>query len=117
MTTRRAFLRSMAAAALLRRAGAAKTKPDSFDVLPALARPELTRLYRDHLVVQAYNKKLLSLRRGPWKLIAPAGKKPELYNLQDDPGEEKNLAKKMPEKVAEMTEELERIKAAGRTRP
>ena len=91
--------------------------PDSFDVLPALARPELKRLYRDHLVAQAYNKKLLSLRRGPWKLIAPEGKKPELYNLHDDPGEEKDLAKKAPDKVAEMKEELERIKAAGRTRP
>ena len=50
-----------------------------------------------------------SLRAGDWKLIRRFKENPkyyeglvELYNLKDDLGETKNLAKEMPEKVAEL---------------
>jgi arylsulfatase A len=38
------------------------------------------------------------VRTGPWKLLMPlrAGAKPELYNLDDDSGEESNVAKEKP---------------------
>ena len=43
-----------------------------------------------------------SLRRGDWKLIEfhPSGIK-ELYNLENDIGERKNLYHEMPDKAAE----------------
>jgi arylsulfatase A-like enzyme len=73
---------------------------------------------RGHLVEDAG---VLSLRRGPWKLIEP-GRGPsvfantntetgqagdwQLYNLDEDPGETKNVAARDPERVKEMQELL-----------
>ena len=39
-----------------------------------------------------------AVRRGPWKLVMPRrnGAEPELYNLDDDPSEQRNLAKVKP---------------------
>ncbi len=75
--------------------------PDSFNMLDALLGRATTG--RDHLVEHASRT---SLRQGLWKYIPPGGGKPrnltgtemgndpagQLYNLQSDPGEEKNLA-------------------------
>lgn len=69
-----------------------------------------------------------ALRDGPWKYIpAPVsggrgtgGDKSQpvqLYNLDDDLGETKNLAAAMPEKVAEMKALLEKVIADGRSTP
>lgn len=41
-----------------------------------------------------------------WKLIT--GAEPELYNLADDPGEQRNIAREQPDRVRRMTEELQR---------
>ena len=50
--------------------------------------------------------KAIGVRKGPWKLILPGRDKsrsaPELYHLVDDPGEEKNIAKKHPEIVQDL---------------
>lgn len=44
-----------------------------------------------------------AVRLGPWKLIRWAwGKEPELFNLERDPGETKNLAASEPGKLKEM---------------
>jgi arylsulfatase A-like enzyme len=121
------------AAALTGQKLAPDAGPDSFNVLPALLGETLDKPCRDHLVEHG-NK--LALRQGPWKLVpagpAPAGKpgkgKPgtnfdrklaaaELYNLDDDVGETKNLAGQYPERVKEMTESLQKIRANGRSRP
>jgi len=54
-------------------------------------------------------------RQGDWKLIrwfepAPqTGVLIELYNLQDDLGETKNLAEQQPERVAELNREIDRF--------
>gem|GEM_PF-4202894 len=48
----------------------------------------------------------LAIRSGEWKLIAH--KKPQLYNLEKDPKERKNLAKEYPEKTQEMMAELKK---------
>jgi arylsulfatase A len=41
---------------------------------------------------------------------------PQLYDLGKDIGEKNNIAAQYPEKVKEMAAELERLKAAERTR-
>ncbi len=44
-----------------------------------------------------------AVRSGPWKLCRPKGKKePELYNLEEDPSETKDLAKSKPDLVQEL---------------
>jgi arylsulfatase A-like enzyme len=89
-------------------AGAA---PDSVNVLPALLGEQPQG--REELVEHA---RVLALRAGPWKLIeGPEGKggkkgRPQLYNLDDDPGEQRNLADKELERLKEMTERLKAIR-------
>ena len=46
-------------------------------------------------------------RKGPWKLIDTP--EPQLYFLDDDPGERNNLAPSTPEKVSELRRELSEI--------
>ncbi|MDX2153487.1 MAG: arylsulfatase [Bryobacteraceae bacterium] len=100
--------------------------PDSYNVLPALLGEKKDG--RDHLCLHA---RTVSLREGPWKLI-PANPGPEknvatdtelgtgaeaqLYNLDEDIGERRNLAGAMPERVAKMGARLEGIRARGRSR-
>ena len=80
----------------------------------------------------------LTLRMGQWKFIQPGGggyggkakakaqpnanakampRKPQLFNLADDPAEANDLAEKMPEKVKEFSEFIAKAREAGRTRP
>lgn len=68
-----------------------------------------------------------AIRFGSWKLILAAGSggwskgvsdQPiQLYNLADDPGEQKNLAAIEPKRVAKMKAMLEKIIADGRSTP
>ena len=101
--------------------------PDSFDILaPLLGKTERGR---DHLVEQAG---VLSLIRGRWKYIEPGeGPKvslytnielgndpvPQLYDLEIDLGEKRNVAPRHPELVREMASFLDDIRRKGRTRP
>src|SRR5690606_24812079 len=86
--------------------------PDSLDVLEALL--GRSTLGRDELVEHAGR---LSLRVGDWKYIEPRAKnQAELYNLSQDIGETKNLAKASPDQLAEMEARLKVIREAGRTR-
>ena len=49
-----------------------------------------------------------SLVRGQWKLIEfHEDDSVGLYNLKDDPGETRNLAKEMPERAAKLRAELD----------
>ena len=58
------------------------------------------------------------IRKGDWKLIKFWTGPFELYNLSDDIGEAKNLAKEMPEKVKELDILLlSRLKADGAKLP
>lgn len=102
---------------------------DSFSLLPALlgqaprARPP---------VIALSSRGVLSLREGSWKFIpalgsggfsVPAteratdgGPTGQLYDLATDPSEQNNLWQQKPEVVSRLTAELERARAAGRTR-
>lgn len=101
--------------------------PDSFNVLPALLGESPTG--RDHLVEHA---SVLSLRQGNWKYIeagpgpkvfsstntesgqAPSG---QLFDLAKDLSERFNIAAEHPDKVDEMANRLQQIRADGRSRP
>jgi arylsulfatase A-like enzyme len=100
--------------------------PDSFNVLPALLGESKTG--RDGLVEHAG---ALSLRQARWKYIEPGqgakllantnmetGSDPggQLYNLADDPGETKNLASEQPNRAKEMSAQLQKLRAQGRSR-
>ena len=55
---------------------------------------------------------------GSWKLVMPHGKLPtELYQLDRDPQEQKNLARQNRNKVDELTERITDIVRNGRTTP
>ena len=119
-------------ASLGRLAGApqsAATRPDSEDILPALlGRSQQGRT----TMVEQDSGPTLALREGPWKYFTPPPKTargkleegdttkgpppppgPQLYNLEDDPHEDHNLAAQHPEIVKQMSEELAKIRDAG----
>lgn len=55
------------------------------------------------------NTGIFILRRGPWKYIAYPGFEPQLFNLDNDPAELKNLAKDKRETVRNMDRALRRM--------
>jgi arylsulfatase A-like enzyme len=98
------------------------TGPDSTDVLPALLGQ--TEVGRESLVEQAAG---LALRVGNWKYIGPrrgpavnpntrtetgASKVTQLYNLENDLAETRNLAMQQSERVEELSRLLDRIRVA-----
>jgi arylsulfatase A-like enzyme len=100
--------------------------PDSIDVSRALLGKD--RAGRDHLVEQAG---ALSLIEGRWKYIEPSAgpafdrntaielgsdPEPQLYDLNADIGETRNLAAERPEILRAMAARLDKIRRDGRTR-
>ena len=114
-------------AALCSQKLATDAAPDSFNTLAALLGESAQG--REHLVEQAGT---LAIRRGTWKAIdkskGPArlkhtntetGQAPaeQLYDLQRDLGETKNLAAERPDKVRELLPALRQLREQGRSRP
>ena len=113
---------------------------DSFNLLPVW-RGEATGPVRPFVLQQAFaGARTLSIRRGAWKYLDHTdsggnryennpGLKPyilpdsapgapgQLYNLESDPGETKNLYFEHPEVVRELKALLEQTKTSGRSRP
>jgi len=111
---------------------------DSYNILPVLDGTQGAKPVREYLLQQTISLSL-SIRRGPWKLLAHKGSggnnyaapdlKPyaipdtdpdapgQLYNLDADPGERINLYRKHPEIVAELLARLEQYKTSGRSAP
>jgi arylsulfatase A-like enzyme len=100
--------------------------PDSVDTMAAFLGQ--SKQGRDSVIEEAGG---LALRRGQWKYIEPnkrqrisqdtgieLGNSPDaqLYDLSKDPGEQRNLAADMPDKVRELAAELEGLKTAARSR-
>lgn len=104
---------------------------DSFSILPALLSTQDDRPLRP-ATVNLSSRGLLSIRQGPWKLIAglgsggfsqpnrvkpkPGGPQGQLYNLDEDPGETNNLWNEHPDVVKRLMDSLDRYKKEGRSR-
>jgi arylsulfatase A-like enzyme len=113
---------------------------DSFNMLPAWLGEDPSPI-RPYLLQQAFGgQRTLSIRRGDWKYLDHTGSggnryendpglKPfvlpdsapdapcQLYNLESDPGETRNLAFERADIVTELKTLLEQSKADGRSRP
>jgi len=105
---------------------------DSYNILPALLGEKRDRAIREAIVHHSVFG-VFSIRQGPWKLILetkssggwvqPSGEGPEpgspgqLYNLAQDPYEQKDLWDKHPEIVDRLTKLLEKYKKEGHSRP
>lgn len=97
---------------------------DSFSLLPLLkGKDKPVRRFAVNCALEG----VPALRDGPWKLIlGPASvwfsKVPDdntikLFNLNEDPGETKNLADELPERVAVMKNQIEKLITDGRSTP
>ena len=113
---------------------------DSFNMLPALLSKDSGPI-RPYLLQQAFGgPRYLAIRRGNWKYLDHTGSggnryennpglKPfilpdtapgapgQLYNLEADPGETRNLYFDQPQIVKELKTWLDQTKASGRSRP
>jgi arylsulfatase A-like enzyme len=105
---------------------------DSYNVLPALLGQSYERPLREATVHHSSDG-TFAIRRGPWKLITklgshgfsepkhieptPGGPPGQLYNLADDPSEERNQWLDKSEVVAELSQLLARYQESGRSRP
>lgn len=104
---------------------------DSFSLLPALLGRTLQAPIRE-AVVHHSSDGTFAIRQGPWKLALALGShgfsepkdiapKPgeaqgQLYNLEEDPREERNLWLEKPETVARLTALLKKYQTDGRSR-
>ncbi len=98
--------------------------PDSFNMLPAILGNNQIDV-REAIALASGNGTMV-IRKGPWKLItalgsggfsepkrvAPVenGPRGQLYDLSSDVGEMNNLYDRHPDRVAELSEELQRIR-------
>jgi arylsulfatase A-like enzyme len=113
---------------------------DSISMLPMLLNSE-NQPGRPYLIQQAFTgAKDLAIRRGKWKYLAHKGSggnnyatnpdlkefawtdtaptaKGQLFDLENDPGETKNLALIHPDVVAELESLLKQSLESGRSRP
>ncbi len=105
---------------------------DSYSILPALHGDKLGKPIREAIVHHSGDG-TFAIRQGPWKLAMglgshgfseprnikpkPGEAKGQLYNLDDDPREQRNLWLKQPEIVARLTALLDRYKREERSRP
>ena len=105
---------------------------DSFNILPYLTGEKLERPIRDATVHHSM-RGVFAIRQHPWKLIlgrgsggftqpakiepAPGEPAGQLYNLDRDPGETKNLWTERPQVVRRLTELLDGYKKAERSAP
>ena len=97
---------------------------DSRNVLPALLGEELDQPIRETLVHHSVGG-MFAIRQGKWKYIQGQGSggwskdkteadmKGQLYDLDADPGESRNLYKQEPEVVSELEAMLEGVKGSG----
>lgn len=105
---------------------------DSYNLWPALRGDKLDKPIRE-AIVHSSGDGTLAIRQGPWKLALARGShgfsvprviqpkageaQGQLYNLDDDPREQKNLWLEKPEMVKRLTAMLEKYKREGRSRP
>lgn len=88
---------------------------DSVSILPALTGTAKAPL-REATIHQSMGRDL-AIRQGLWKLIFLRDGKRELYQLESDLGESKEVAKENPEVVERLTELMKKCIADGRSTP
>ena len=104
---------------------------DSFSILPVLKGAFLKKPIRPSIVHHSLSG-MFAIRKGNWKLILglgsggfskprsikpkPDGPTGQLYNLNNDPSETKNVYQQNPEIVRELTALLTRTQKSGRSR-
>ncbi len=88
---------------------------DSVSILPVL-NGTAKESARQATIHQAPNRDL-AIRQGPWKLIFFANGNRELYNLQSDLSETKDLAPTNQDKVKQLTTLMQELIDNGRTTP
>ncbi|SMO78863.1 Arylsulfatase A [Fodinibius sediminis] len=105
---------------------------DSYSFLPVLLHKNYSKPLREATVFHSISGRF-ALRKGPWKLILWPGSggwsfprtkedlqgRPDfqLYNLEEDPGEEHNLVDQYPGKVKELKALMEKYVKEGRSTP
>lgn len=90
----------------------AEAGEDSYSMLDALYKKEITKPIREVIVGRPDNTDLY-IRRGDWKLIGTD----QLYNLATDPSEQENVYENNKVKASELRTLLEKYKADGRSTP
>jgi len=90
---------------------------DSWSVLPALHGKSSGKPFHEALIFQAGNGDL-AIRQGHWKLIAAKkeGEKGQLYDLEADPGERRDVAADNLPIVAALSALLDKYKQQGFSR-
>ena len=100
---------------------------DSYNVLPSFLGEATQEPIRSSMVLHSPNGNS-AIRQGPWKYIegkpSPTLKKisrkdelvAQLYNLQDDPGEQNNLLSEHPDIAGRLASLLEKQRSSGRSR-
>lgn len=108
------------------------TAPDSYNMLPALLGDSHPKPLRDHLILQG-ELGVYAIRSGPWKWIEgvpvprrggvvipgkhdprSAQLKPQLYNLETDIAETRDVAAEHPEIVAQLSTALRKYRTQSR---
>ena len=99
---------------------------DSFNVLAAMLGTSHEKPLRPSMIVHSPNGNF-AIRRGPWKYIegkpSPTLKRVlrrdellvQLYNLQDDPGEQSNVVNDHPDVVKRLATLLEEQRTSGKS--
>ena len=100
--------------------------PDSFSILPVLTGKKLDKPTHPYVIHHSISGSF-SIRQGKWKyLLHPNsggwsqggdGKPSQLYDMEKDQKEQKNLVDEYPEKAKEMLALIEGAVAAGRSTP
>jgi arylsulfatase A-like enzyme len=101
---------------------------DSYDIMPAILGRKLQKPIREATVVHNAEG-VFAIRQGPWKLIEErpfedslrspwrAEAVNQLYNLESDPGEAKNVWEQHPDVVKRLRDLLRKYRDQGFSRP
>ncbi|RLA43434.1 MAG: N-acetylgalactosamine 6-sulfate sulfatase, partial [Gammaproteobacteria bacterium] len=75
---------------------------DGVNLVPYLT-SEKSGVPHDAIYLRKFDQQRYAVRRGDYKLVLPGtGKKPVLFNLEQDIGETNNILKSVPEKAGEL---------------
>ncbi len=83
---------------------------EGFDLLPLLTHPTRESQHKQLYWRQGHRA---ALRRGPWKIVSPnrqgSKRQWELYNIETDVSESKNLAAQFPQQLSELVQAWEQL--------